>query len=169
MHSPRASPEPALFVAPTKNTGNGLFTRTAIRKGETAFFMSGSTYDFESRTKEDAARYENSICIGVDRWLDPSPPYVFGNHSCNPNLGIRGTVELVALRGIKAGEELTYDYSITTDESLWTMECRCGSPRCRSTIRSFQFLSEEQYGRYFPYVGDHFQTLWSARPRVISA
>ena len=35
------------------------------------------------------------------------------NHSCEPNCGIRNACGLVALRDIKDGEEITYDYCMT--------------------------------------------------------
>ncbi len=48
-------------------------------------------------------------------------------------------VLIEAIRNIKPGEELTYDYGITLDvphtarlKKLW--ECRCGSPKCTGTL-----------------------------------
>lgn len=85
------------------------------------------------------------IDAGIDgneaRWI---------NHSCEPNCEpvleeseegdpARDRVIIQAMRAIRAGEELTYDYGITTDEpitaevrALWA--CRCGSPRCRGVL-----------------------------------
>lgn len=56
------------------------------------------------------------------------------NHSCEPNTAFRG-LDLVALREIARGQELTLDYSDLCDETMVPFECRCGSPRCRGTIR----------------------------------
>lgn len=33
---------------------------------------------------------------------------IFSNHSCDPNIGVRGQIVFVALRPIAAGEELTH-------------------------------------------------------------
>jgi SET domain-containing protein len=48
-------------------------------------------------------------------------------------------VFIEALRDIKPGEELTYNYGITLAErhtaklkKIW--ECRCGSPKCTGTM-----------------------------------
>lgn len=64
------------------------------------------------------------------------------NHSCDPNCEsvIEGSRVFVdALRDIKAGEELGYDYSLTwesTDDpdDLALYECRCGARKCRGTM-----------------------------------
>ncbi|HUS23634.1 MAG TPA: SET domain-containing protein-lysine N-methyltransferase [Candidatus Binatia bacterium] len=76
------------------------------------------------------------------------------NHSCEPNCEAqvledpgpdrsKDRVMIVALREISPGEELTYDYGISTDEPrtpelerLWT--CRCGAAGCRGVILQWQ-------------------------------
>jgi D-alanine-D-alanine ligase len=55
------------------------------------------------------------------------------NHSCEPNTGFRG-LDLVALREIATGEELTLDYGTFCDEGMEPFECRCGSAACRGRI-----------------------------------
>ena len=66
----------------------------------------------------------------------------FINHSCNPNCEtvIEGSrVFIDAIRNIKPGEELGYDYQLTwesTDDpaELALYSCRCGAKRCRGTM-----------------------------------
>jgi len=66
----------------------------------------------------------------------------FINHSCNPNCETvieRGRVFIEAVRDIKPGEELGYDYQLTwesTDDpaELANYTCRCGAKRCRGTM-----------------------------------
>lgn len=55
------------------------------------------------------------------------------NHSCDPNVGVKGQIIVVARREILGGEELTFDYE-TTDIAPAAFTCRCHSPRCRRTI-----------------------------------
>lgn len=66
------------------------------------------------------------------------------NHACQPNCegqeNANGTrVYIVALKDIKAGDELLYDYCLQIDEPL-TQElrdnyrCLCGSSNCRGTM-----------------------------------
>jgi SET domain-containing protein len=65
------------------------------------------------------------------------------NHSCDPNCETfipRGHIWIDALKDIKAGEELTYDYmydmdkSYTDDDLFNLYACRCGAAKCRKTI-----------------------------------
>ncbi len=39
-------------------------------------------------------------------------PQHYINHSCNPNAGFKGQIFMVAMRKIKRGEEITYDYAM---------------------------------------------------------
>ena len=66
----------------------------------------------------------------------------FINHSCDPNCETvieNGRVFIEAIRRIKPGEELGYDYQLTwesTDDpvELALYACRCGAKRCRGTM-----------------------------------
>ena len=49
------------------------------------------------------------------------------NHSCDPNVGIRGNIVFVAMRDVDTGEELTIDYAMI-DDNDGAMACTCGSP-----------------------------------------
>jgi len=76
---------------------------------------------------------------------------VFINHSCDPNIGFRGQVVYVAMREIKAGEELCHDYSMERSDN-YALDCRCGSSRCRGKVTGQDWkLPELQqlYGKYF--------------------
>lgn len=66
----------------------------------------------------------------------------FINHSCNPNCETvieNSRVFIDAIRSIKPGEELGYDYQLTwesTDDpaELALYACRCGAKKCRGTM-----------------------------------
>jgi len=66
------------------------------------------------------------------------------NHSCDPNCEADEENERVfikALRNIKAGEELNYDYGLIIDEPytkklLAEYPCWCGAKNCRGTLLS---------------------------------
>lgn len=55
------------------------------------------------------------------------------NHSCMPNTTFRG-LDVIALRPITNGDELTLDYSAAMNEFSEPFDCRCGSPNCRGRI-----------------------------------
>tara|TARA_B110001452_G_C14924825_1_gene323401 strand:- start:31 stop:501 length:471 start_codon:yes stop_codon:yes gene_type:complete len=55
------------------------------------------------------------------------------NHSCQPNCEVAGKglkLWIFALRDIKKGEELSYDYGFGYDENYKDFPCRCGSKNC---------------------------------------
>lgn len=64
------------------------------------------------------------------------------NHSCEPNvepIRFGDRIWLVAIRDIRPGEELAYDYAIELDERHTPavkarFPCHCGSRRCRGSI-----------------------------------
>ena len=56
------------------------------------------------------------------------------NHSCDPNCDtdiIKGKIYIMALRDIKKGEEITYDYGFEFDKDDYKDHvCKCGSKNC---------------------------------------
>jgi len=64
------------------------------------------------------------------------------NHSCDPNCEAqeeKGRVYIDALRDIKRGEELCYDYGLVVELRMTkalkqAYACRCGSKNCRRTM-----------------------------------
>lgn len=123
--------------------GRGLFVTRDIAAGEEIFRFRGRPMDFaDSLAKGE--RECDALQIGPDRYLDLEPPGVLINHSCDPNTGTRDDVRLVALRDLKAGEEIRFDYSTSMDEDHWELECRCGSPFCRGVVRDFKYLPKER-------------------------
>jgi SET domain-containing protein len=73
------------------------------------------------------------------------------NHSCNPNCETvieQSRVFVEAIRNIKPGEELGYDYQLTwysTDapEDLALYACRCGAAKCRGTMLDREPLDKQ--------------------------
>jgi len=55
------------------------------------------------------------------------------NHSCNPNCEVDGKglkLWIVAIKDIKKGEELSYDYGFGYDEDYKQFICKCGAKNC---------------------------------------
>jgi hypothetical protein len=72
---------------------------------------------------------------------------LYVNHCCDPNVAIQGQIVLVAMRDIRAGEELTIDWA-TTDDLDFEMSCRCGSPQCRGVITGKDWMKPELQAKY---------------------
>jgi SET domain-containing protein len=72
---------------------------------------------------------------GIDGGVNGSGAEII-NHSCEPNLEaliVNEHIYYVSLRKIKAGEELTVDYSFDADEE--PQPCHCGAKTCRGDMR----------------------------------
>jgi len=55
------------------------------------------------------------------------------NHSCDPNCEVEGTglkLWISAIKKIKKGEELTYDYGFSYDKDYKQFPCKCGKQNC---------------------------------------
>lgn len=126
-------------VVMSGHLGRGVHARYPIRAGEKILELDGPRL-----THAEVLALGNAqactIQVGPDEYIDTRPPGRFTNHSCEPNAGVSGDRYLVALRDIAVAEEIRFDYSTTMSENHWTMDCRCGRPRCRRQIRDFHFL-----------------------------
>jgi uncharacterized protein len=129
------------------DVGLGIFANRDIARGETILKLSGPVIDF-AETKRRGPQKCVAIQVGEDRYIDARPPGAFVNHSCEPNAGIRQDRNLVALRAIRKGREIRFDYSTTMEERPFTMQCRCGAPGCRHVIKDFPALPEHVRERY---------------------
>ena len=59
------------------------------------------------------------------------------NHSCNNNCDYEGKglkVWVTAIKDIKKGDELSYDYGFSFDEDFQNYPCRCGAKDCAKFI-----------------------------------
>jgi hypothetical protein len=82
-------------------------------------------------------------------------PARFLNHSCAPNCEAEldaGHIWIVALRNIKAGEELTFNYGYDLDDYR-DHPCRCGAPDCVGFIVAGEFF-EHMRGQRVPAARD---------------
>ncbi|CAN5267045.1 hypothetical protein BH23GEM2_BH23GEM2_14780 [soil metagenome] len=142
-----------VVVAATRN-GRGLFAATSIKPGETIIRVEGRVVHSDVLWHRQGSRFSaNCIRFGPETYLDPGNGACrFVNHSCDPNAGIQkagNRLFLFAAKSIRAGSEITIDYSTTIgDDDIWTMRCKCGSRRCRKTIRNFGSLPAEVKRRY---------------------
>ena len=65
------------------------------------------------------------------------------NHSCSPNCeaqNMDGGIWIIALRDIRAGEEITFNYNYDLTDYK-EHPCRCGAPNCVGFILAEEFFS----------------------------
>ena len=121
---------PKATVRKTKKYGRAVFASQTIQKGEVIAGFDGDRFDneFESWTED---LYNHAIQYGKTDWRDSKGIARWINHSCEPNCGIKRYFKVVAMRTIKKGEEITWDYEMTEKNKHWKMKCRCGSRHWR--------------------------------------
>jgi uncharacterized protein len=130
---------PKSRVGESRIEGKGLFARRRIRKGEIVAIKGGHVYDARAlarvrgRIAVSYIQIADGFFIGALTAAEVARNKLFINHSCAPNLGIRGQIVFVALRDIAAGEELTYDWAMEENRAHRT-RCRCGARRCRRVL-----------------------------------
>ncbi len=115
---------------PTPAKGTGVFARRPIPANTTVAGFGGvSSTVRSSKTLGEAVRI-HALQIDDDLFLASTPPFDpadFVNHSCDPNCGIVGSVLLVTMRDVEAGEELCFDYAMTDSDDYDMFECSCGT------------------------------------------
>lgn len=90
--------------------------------------------NWNENDREHFRRYAYPISKEVFIIWDSDPTgWAPQNHSCEPNCAYDG-LNVVALRKIKKGEELTLDYAQFLDKNMEPFHCNCGSPNCRGLI-----------------------------------
>ncbi len=132
--------------------GKAVFSVEPIKEGEHILDFKGKKYTKSNVPKNMIGDSDRFMQIGVYRYLGPSGKEDdLLNHSCDPNSGVyfvKGKVILKAIRDIKPGEEITWDYSTTMYKDDWSMLCRCGTKKCRKIIKGFDSLSKKNKIKY---------------------
>ncbi len=131
--------------------GKGVFALQPIKRGERIIEYVGDIITWPEalrRHPHDPLDPNHTFYFHVDdnhvidakvggnasRWI---------NHACRPNCKADqtddGRVFIRALKNLKPGDELFYDYGLVIDERYTPKlkkeyECRCGHPSCRGTM-----------------------------------
>ena len=146
--------------------GEGVFVRKDVKKGETLIVMGGYILTIKDENKLKGIVADKPIEISEDFSIGPRKPsdmalmpqhYV--NHSCNPNVGFKGQIFMVAIRNINKGEEIAYDYAMVmhpneSSNSYFKIKCLCGSKNCRGYVAEDDWKIPElqkKYDGYFQY------------------
>jgi len=144
---------PKAAVKESSIHGRGLFAIEPIRKGEIVCVKGGHIFNRETLEQVAGTLGPAEIQIGEDLFIGPlseqerEGSMIFSNHSCEPNIGVRGQIVFVALRDIEAGEELTHDWA-TTDDDTYEIECKCGAPSCRRVVTGQDWRRKDLQEKY---------------------
>ena len=91
-----------------------------------------------------------TVQLDAGTHLLPEPAFLqYVNHSCDPNVAFdMARLALVALRDLRAGEELTYFYPGTELTMAQPFDCACGSATCAGRIAGASAMPREVLERY---------------------
>jgi uncharacterized protein len=130
--------------------GKGVFALVPFKKAEVVIEYTGEVITWKEalrRHPHDPNDPDHTFYFHVDdehvidgKHTGNSAKWI--NHACAANCEaeeIDGRIFVRALRAIKPGEELNYDYGLVlegrhTAKVKKQFECRCGSTRCRGTM-----------------------------------
>jgi hypothetical protein len=144
---------PVLKKRKTATKGLGIFATKFIPKGTITCFECAKCKRFSSPNelsllpkdlRKHILEYSYEKADGV--LLFPCDDVIYINHSCNSNTLGTGLGFDIAVRDIKNGEEITFDYRMFYEDkwrgnSYYTkFVCQCGEPTCE---RAIQFINPE--------------------------
>ena len=137
---------PKLEVRETGKYGKGIFAKEEIKKGAMLIVMGGYILTIEDDNNLKGIVADKPIEISDYFFFGPRKasdldlmPQHYINHSCDPNVGFKGQVFMVAIKNIKKNDEIFYDYAMVMNpdersNSYFKMDCECGSKKCRKVI-----------------------------------
>jgi uncharacterized protein len=140
-----------LEIKDTKKYGKGVYAREDIKKGSVVYVLSGPTMtpdDFAKMVNSDKEDIDDPLQVGKRTYIDLDKISRIFNHSCSPSTGVRKRSEIFALKDIKKGEQITYDYSSTIAPTEWKMRCGCNSNNCRKILGDIRSIAKKQLNYY---------------------
>lgn len=104
---------------------------------------------FGAGTIQDFPTYL-TVQIALKKHITLQPEYLqYINHSCNPNVFFdTETFELIALKNLEIGDELTFFYPSTEWQMTQSFNCFCASANCLQRINGAAFISKEILSTY---------------------
>ena len=151
---------PKLEIKKSQIEGNGVFAKRDIGKDEVLAIFGGYIISIKELVKlpkciqDEGLQIDKNFVLGVKKKSEMEDCSFF-NHCCDPNAGFRGQITLVALRNIKKGEEITFDYAMDLyNVKSYKLKCHCGSTNCRGAITDRDWKNkgiQKKYKGYFQW------------------
>ena len=151
---------PRAIIAPAGRKGRGLFATAPIETGEVVTGFGGQVMTSVDFANLSIDHQTHSLQIAEDLFMvcpATSESADFFNHSCEPNLGIVGSVMLVAMQPIAAGDELTFDYAMCDADDYDEFECHCEAAGCRRKVTGNDWMIPELQERYAGFFSSYLE------------
>ncbi len=143
--------------------GRGLIAREAISRGEIVAVKGGAIMDsatfalIRDEVTPAEIQIEDDLYIAPRNASEVEANILCLNHSCRPNVGVRGQITFVATRDVPAGAELTIDYAMIDGDPDERMDCACGAPECRKLVTGNDWRRPELRRRYAGFFSRYLQ------------
>ena len=149
---------PNAETRPTATKGIGVFATAPIPANSTVAGFGGRVVDGRELSSLGEAVRIHALQIDDDLFLASLPPFDpadYVNHSCAPNCGIVGSVLLVTMRAVAAGEELCFDYAMTDSDDYDQFKCNCNTSACREVVSGDDWKRPELRDRYAGWFAEY--------------
>lgn len=147
-----------VYVSSSPLQGTGVFVEHDFSVGEVVLEIDDS-HVVTDESKLTPEQHEFDLDYLEDKTILMQAPEKYINHSCDPNVYVKtkdAIRQVLAMKDIPKGEEITYDYTINGDNE-GTFICHCGSKNCRKIYQGDFFkLPKELQLHYLPYLDDWF-------------
>ena len=126
-------------IKKSKIDKNGLYASCNIKKGTKIIEYKGKIISVNKSKTDPKFDNEKAIYLfNINKRFDLDGDFKFNiarliNHSCNPNCEVFGEglkVWVYAMKDIRKGDELSYDYGFSYDENFRQFPCNCRSKKC---------------------------------------
>ncbi len=158
QHPRQATEEPPFRVE--VSPANGSHRLTALRPMPAGTVILAVSGVFVDRPSKYSIQVDDNLHIEASSGQLSPPdqgchPWRFLNHSCDPNAILVG-LQLIAIKPVRPGDEITFDYNTTEYEMATPFTCRCGSCGA-SVIRGFRFLPPDRQRALYPRLAGHLR------------
>ena len=126
-------------IKKSKIDKNGLYASCDIKKGTRIIEYKGKIISVKKSKTDPKFDNEKAIYLfNINKRFDLDGDFKFNiarliNHSCDPNCEVFGEglkVWVYAMKDIRKGDELSYDYGFSYDENFRQFPCNCRSKKC---------------------------------------
>lgn len=158
MIPPRSWIHSALELKDSAIHGRAVHTISPITSGEVVIIWGGKVF---TKQEIDAGKARQHTIVGISENLSlgneaNQPPGLddYINHSCDPNIGMKNEITLIAIHDIAASEELTADYAMWLNDESYVMNvsCNCGCVSCRRTITGKDYQKPAVQDRIYKFM-----------------
>lgn len=142
----------------TSKGGHGVLASKSISAGEIIAGWGGVLLSTKDLTNLTPAQMRNLLKIDDDLYdysLNKYPQDMI-NHSCNPNSGFNENCQLIAIKQILPGQEVTFDYAMSDSDDFDEFHCCCGEMLCRGLVTGSDWkiptIQKRYYNYFMPYL-----------------